>query len=117
MEEFDASRSGLANTVPKTIGDNLRIETVVGRGGMGTVYRATHLGLDRVVAVKVLNQEVAANSDITQRFAREARLMAKLRHPRAAMIYDSGTLPDGRLFIVMEYVEGITHKSNGAGEV
>jgi serine/threonine-protein kinase len=48
------------------------------------------------------------NADVTQRFTREARLMAKLRHPRAAMIYDSGTLPDGRLFIVMEYVEGTT---------
>lgn len=48
------------------------------------------------------------NQDVMQRFAREARLMAKLRHPRAAMIYDSGTLPDGRHFIVMEYVEGTT---------
>ena len=65
-------------------------------------------GLDREVAVKIINAEVAANTDNTQRFAREARLMANARHPRAAMIYDSGTLPDGRLFIVMEYVEGIT---------
>lgn len=108
MEEFDASRSGSANSIPKLIGDNLRIDAMIGRGGMGTVYRATHLGLDRVVAVKIINPEVAANADISQRFAREARLMAKLRHPRAAMIYDSGTLPDGRLYIVMEYVEGVT---------
>ena len=96
------------NDLPEVIANNIRVEALLGRGGMGTVYRATHLGLDRVVAVKVINADVAANTDITQRFAREARLMAKLRHPRAAMIYDSGTLPDGRLFIVMEYVEGVT---------
>lgn len=105
MENFDARSQG---AIPKIIANNLQIENILGRGGMGTVYRATHLTLDRVVAVKIINADVAANTDISQRFAREARLMAKLRHPRAAMIYDSGTLPDGRLFIVMEYVEGIT---------
>ncbi len=108
MEESNASGNNVSSSVPKIIGNNLQVEAILGRGGMGTVYRATHTGLDRVVAVKVVNPEVAANTDITQRFAREARLMAKLRHPRAAMIYDLGTLPDGRLFIVMEYVEGIT---------
>ena len=108
MENFDSSTGIAGNSVPQIIANNLRIENMLGRGGMGTVYRATHLTLDRVVAVKVINPEVAMNSDVMQRFAREARLMAKLRHPRAAMIYDSGTLPDGRLFIVMEYVEGTT---------
>src|SRR5215213_3324952 len=108
MENFDSSAGNAGNSVPHIIANNLRIENILGRGGMGTVYRATHLTLDRVVAVKIINPEFAANTEIAQRFAREARLMAKLRHPRAAMIYDSGTLPDGRLFIVMEYVEGKT---------
>lgn len=108
MENFDSSTGNAGNSVPQIIANNLRIENLLGKGGMGTVYRATHLTLDRVVAVKVINAEVAMNADVMQRFAREARLMAKLRHPRAAMIYDSGTLPDGRLFIVMEYVEGTT---------
>ena len=108
MSEFTNPPSFNTNDLPEIIANNIRVENLLGRGGMGTVYRATHLGLDRVVAVKVINADVAANTDITQRFAREARLMAKLRHPRAAMIYDSGTLPDGRLFIVMEYVEGVT---------
>ena len=49
-------------------------------------FRAAHLGLDRVVALKLINPEIAANANIAQRFAREARLMAKLRHPRAATI-------------------------------
>jgi serine/threonine protein kinase len=108
MENFDSSAGMAGKSVPQIVANNLRIENILGRGGMGTVYRATHLTLDRVVAVKVINPEFAMNADVMQRFAREARLMAKLRHPRAAMIYDSGTLPDGRLFIVMEYVEGTT---------
>lgn len=108
MENFDSSAGNAGYSVPNIVANNLRIENLLGRGGMGTVYRATHLTLDRVVAVKVINPEFAMNADVIQRFAREARLMAKLRHPRAAMIYDSGTLPDGRLFIVMEYVEGTT---------
>lgn len=105
MENYE---SPAGNSVPQIIANNLRIEALLGRGGMGTVYRATHLTLDRTVAVKVINPEVAMNEEVMQRFAREARLMAKLRHPHAAMIYDSGTLPDGRLYIVMEYVEGTT---------
>ncbi len=105
MESFDAPAG---SSVPQVIANNLKIEELLGRGGMGTVYRATHLTLDRTVAVKIINPEVAGNTDVNQRFVREAKLMAKLRHPRAAMIYDSGTLPDGRLFIVMEFVEGIT---------
>ncbi len=108
MESFDSSTGIAGNSVPQIISNNLRVEALLGRGGMGTVYRATHLTLDRIVAVKVINAEVAMNTEVSQRFAREARLMAKLRHPRAAMIYDSGTLPDGRLYIVMEYVEGTT---------
>ena len=105
MESFDAPAG---NDMPQIIANNLKIEELLGRGGMGTVYRATHLTLDRTVAVKIINPEFASNNDVNQRFVREAKLMAKLRHPRAAMIYDSGTLPDGRLFIVMEFVEGIT---------
>ncbi|MBS1796503.1 MAG: serine/threonine protein kinase [Acidobacteria bacterium] len=105
MENLDGAAG---NSIPPIIANNLRVEQILGRGGMGTVYRATHLGLDRLVAVKVINPEFAMDSDVMQRFTREARLMARLRHPRAAMIYDSGKLPDGRLFIVMEYVEGTT---------
>lgn len=107
MEDSNTSQNSNAAPLPEIIANSLRIENVLGKGGMGTVYRATHLSLDRVVAVKIINPEFVSNADITQRFTREARLMAKLRHPRAAMIYDSGSLPDGRLFIVMEYVEGV----------
>ncbi len=94
--------------VPQFIAGRFRIECEIGTGGMGTVYRATHLGLQRSVAVKIIKSEFARDPDVADRFMREARTMAKLRHQRAAMIFDAGNLPDGRHFIIMEFVEGTT---------
>jgi serine/threonine protein kinase len=94
--------------VPQFIAGRFRIEGEIGTGGMGTVYRATHLGLERPVAVKIIKSEFAADADVAERFLREARTMAKLRHPHAAMIFDAGSLADGRHFIIMEFVEGQT---------
>ncbi len=94
--------------VPQFIAGRFRIECEIGRGGMGTVYRATHLGLERPVAVKIIKQEFASDRDVADRFLREARTMARLRHQHAAMIFDAGNLPDGRHFIIMEFVEGTT---------
>jgi len=94
--------------VPQFIAGRFRIEREIGTGGMGTVYLATHLGLERPVAVKIIKREFAGDQDVTDRFLREARTMAKLRHPHAAMIFDAGNLPDGRHFIIMEFVEGET---------
>lgn len=94
--------------VPQIIAGRFRIECEIGTGGMGTVYRAAHLGLERPVAVKIIKPEYASDPDVADRFMREARTMAKLRHPHAAMIFDAGNLPDGRHFIVMEFVEGRT---------
>src|SRR5690349_609938 len=94
--------------VPQFIAGRFRIEREIGTGGMGTVYLATHLDLERPVAVKIIRPEFAADADVSDRFLREARTMAKLRHPNAAMIFDAGNLPDGRHFIVMEFVEGET---------
>ena len=93
---------------PQIIAGRFRVECEIGRGGMGTVYRASHLGLERPVAVKILKQEFAAYPEVAERFMREARTMARLKHRRAAMIFDAGHLADGRPFIVMEYVEGST---------
>ena len=94
--------------VPQFIAGRFRIEREIGTGGMGTVYLATHLGLERPVAVKIIKREFASDADVADRFLREARTMAKLHHPHAAMIFDAGSLPDGRHFIVMEFVEGET---------
>jgi tRNA A-37 threonylcarbamoyl transferase component Bud32 len=94
--------------VPQFIAGRFRIEGEIGSGGMGTVYRATHLGLQRSVAVKIIKSEYANDPAVADRFMREARTMAKLRHPHAAMIFDAGNLPDGRHFIIMEFIEGAT---------
>lgn len=94
--------------VPQFIAGRFRIEREIGTGGMGTVYLATHLDLERPVAVKIIRREFASDADVADRFLREARTMAKLHHPNAAMIFDAGNLPDGRHFIVMEFVEGET---------
>jgi predicted Ser/Thr protein kinase len=94
--------------VPQFIAGRFRIEGEIGKGGMGTVYRASHLGLQRSVAVKIIKSEFAGDPDVADRFMREARTMAKLRHQRAAMIFDAGNLPDGRHFIIMEFIEGRT---------
>lgn len=105
---METPQENLLNEFPELSERNIQIESILGRGGMGTVYRGKHLKLDRTVAVKIINPESANNQDINKRFEREAKLMAKLRHPNAAMVYDFGTLSDGRLFIVMEFIEGET---------
>ncbi len=94
--------------VPQLIAGRFRIEAEIGTGGMGTVYRATHLGLERPVAIKIIKPEFAANQELADRFLREARTMARLRHTHAATIFDVGTLADGRHFIIMEFVDGPT---------
>ena len=94
--------------VPQFIAGRFRIEREIGTGGMGTVYLATHLGLDRRVAVKIIKSQFVGDRDVAERFLREAKTMAKLRHPHSAMIFDAGHLADGRHFIVMEFVEGET---------
>src|SRR5215213_6284991 len=101
-------REGQEMDTPQIIAGRFRVECEIGRGGMGTVYRASHLGLERPVAIKILKQEFAAYPEVADRFMREARTMARLKHPRAAIIFDAGHLADGRPFIVMEYVEGST---------
>lgn len=107
-DSFRSERACAMDEVPPVIAGRYRIEHEIGRGGMGTVYRALHLGLERSVAVKILKSEFAADPQVAERFMREARTMARLRHPYAATIFDAGTLPDNRPFIVMEYVDGET---------
>ena len=82
-----------------------RIEAVGGRGGMGIVYRAVHLALNRTVAVKVISPALAADPDFRQRFQREAQLAASIDHVNVIDIYDASEA-EGLLFITMRWVEG-----------
>jgi streptogramin lyase len=82
-----------------------RIEALLGRGGMGVVYRAHDLALDRPVALKVLSPELAAEVSFRERFLTESRLAASIDHPNIVPVYDAGEVA-GELFIAMRYVEG-----------
>lgn len=81
------------------------IKSLVGRGGMGVVYAAEHTTLQRRVALKVIAPEVVEDEGFRERFLREARLAASLRHPNIIEIYDAGQV-DGELYLAMRYVEG-----------
>ena len=80
----------------------------VGQGGMGIVYRARDLALDREVAVKVLLAQHAPDSRVARRFVDEGRITAQLQHPGIPAVYQVGTLPDGRPFLAMKLIKGDT---------
>ena len=85
-----------------------RIEALIGRGGMGAVYRARHMRLDALRAIKLMRTELADDDEFVQRFHNEARLVESLRHANVVALYDYAMLDDGTKYIVWEYVEGET---------
>ena len=82
-----------------------RIEAIVGRGGMGVVYRATQLSLDRQVALKAIAPEFAGDVTFRERFKRESRIAASIEHPNVIPVYEAGE-GEGVLYLIMRYVEG-----------
>jgi serine/threonine-protein kinase len=104
MADFDqASHPAQAGDV---IAGKYRIEGVLGTGGMGIVFAATHLHLERLVAVKVMRAELAQFQGAVQRLVLEAKLAARLRSEHVCKVLDVGTLADGAPYVVMEYLEG-----------
>jgi tRNA A-37 threonylcarbamoyl transferase component Bud32 len=85
-----------------------RIERLLGQGGMGTVYRAHHLAMDRPVAVKVLRGNLASDPIAARRFALEAKTTTKVDSPYAVKVFDFGITNEGETFMVMEYLDGRT---------
>src|SRR5215210_4580157 len=82
-----------------------RIEAVAGRGGMGVVYRAVDLAPERQVALKLISDELAGDAGFRERFKRESRLAASIRHPNIITVFHAGE-EHGRLYIAMDYIEG-----------
>jgi WD40 repeat protein/serine/threonine protein kinase len=85
--------------------DGYEVLDVIGRGGMGVVYKARQLGVDRLVALKMLSCETPASSAVLERFQAEARAVGRLHHPNIIQVHDIGE-QDGRPFLALEYVEG-----------
>jgi serine/threonine protein kinase len=83
-----------------------RIEKLIGRGGMGIVVKARHLGLDNPVAIKLLRDDVLIDDETITRFVREAKAAGRLRSEHVAQVTDVGTFPDGKPFMVMDFLEG-----------
>jgi tRNA A-37 threonylcarbamoyl transferase component Bud32 len=86
--------------------DTYRVLEHLGTGAMGEVYLVEHVHIGRREAIKVLRPEMAADPRLASRFRREARAINRLRHPNIIGIYDFGQLPDGRLYLTMEYADG-----------
>ncbi len=94
--------------IGSVISGDIEIKSVAGVGAMGRVYRAHQRGIDRDVAVKILHRELSGNTQLVQRFHREAKIASKLQHPHVVEVYLAGQLPDKALFIVMEYLDGMS---------
>src|ERR1043166_1311305 len=104
-EVLEADPSSLVDTV---LDGQYQMEALLGKGGMGAVYRARHFLLGDRVAIKVLPPEVRTNSEWLRRFRREGQAARRFRHPNAVTVYDLRTAADGTIYMVMEYVEGQT---------
>ncbi|HEX9961352.1 MAG TPA: protein kinase [Pyrinomonadaceae bacterium] len=101
----------LSNLVGQTIDEKYKIERELGKGGMGAVYLATHIGTERPVAVKVIVPQFMQKAEFVERFKREARAAGRLRHPNVVDVTDFGfdDTPQGRVaYLVMEYLDGCT---------
>src|SRR5687767_1408128 len=106
-----ASVDGLTELIGKIVDGKYRVESLLGRGGMGAVFRAVHLGTDRVVALKVIAPTLADQPEYLARFSREARACGRLRHPGIVDVTDFGIATHNArplAYMVMEYLDGCT---------
>jgi serine/threonine-protein kinase len=90
----------------RTIAGKFLIESYVGGGAMGAVYKAKQLALDKTVAIKVMHREMAKDEKFVHRFKREAKAASKLDHPNSLRVIDFGEEPDGLLYLAMEFLDG-----------
>jgi hypothetical protein len=94
--------------VGKVIDGRYEIQARVGEGGMGVVYKSRQISIDRVIALKMLNAQMAQDPNWVQRFYNEAKACSRLQHPNTIRMFDFGQTSDGRLFMTMEFLDGMS---------
>ena len=116
LERFEQLEKSIKQKNDNLIAGKYRLDKVIGQGGMGKIYLATHLKLKRTVAIKLML--VPEDDEATKRFEEEAAVTASLSHPNTIRIFDFGVMEDDVLYLVMEYLDGISIKQylkkNGA---
>ena len=103
-----SKKGGRRDLLGQTIDGKFRIRSILGEGGMGTVFEAEHVAIGRLVAMKVLHPAQASKTVAVKRFHQEARAAGGIGHPNICEVYDIGTLPDGSPYLVMERLTGET---------
>lgn len=93
-------------SVGAVVDGKYRVDAAIGQGGMGAVFRAWDVRLERPVAIKVVRADLISDADSRARFRRESQIVARLQHPSIVTVYDYGNLADGSAFLVMEFVPG-----------
>src|SRR5688572_17026694 len=97
-----------SNLIGTSIGNRYQVESELGRGALGVVFRAKDIMLERIVAIKVIQDKMSSDTVAALRFQREARLAASLQHPNIVTVFDFGVLEDNRPYLVMEFLSGET---------
>ncbi|MEM7157682.1 MAG: serine/threonine-protein kinase [Myxococcota bacterium] len=105
-EVLDSLHPKLRDLPGSTIVGRYRVDSILGVGGMGAVFRGRHLGLERDVAIKVLHPELTRDPEISKRFDREAHSASRLDHPNCLRVTDVGSSDDGVKFMVMDLLDG-----------
>jgi serine/threonine-protein kinase len=104
-EAGESAAGGADPLLGRTVAERYRIEELLGRGGMGVVYRVEHVRIGKIMAMKLLHGALACEKDVVKRFKREAEAASKLDHPNTVQVFDFGQ-SEGLMYLVMEYLSG-----------
>lgn len=102
----DVRATAAEELLGQTLSGRFRLDSLIGQGAMGSVFKAHHLGLHKDVALKLLHRELTANEEMVARFDREAAAASRLDHPNCVRTMDFGSTDDGRRYLVMEFLKG-----------
>ncbi len=108
---LELKQDPMAAQLGKVLDGKYRLDSFLSQGGMGAVFKATHVMLGKTVAVKLINPELVTSAEVVRRFQREARAATALNHPNIVAVFDLGQTAEGTLYIAMEFVNGPSLKS------